>query len=349
MAINDASESVTIDWLRFPLAAAVVMLHLGAIGVNNPMQTYSALCILLSQGVCRIAVPCFYFISGYLFFSRLELWDWRTYGDKLRRRFHSLLIPYIVWNIIAAVCIWGYAQLRSPETDLSFQSFWNHIAEWGGFWDRKGILPFDGPLWFIRNLMLYILAAPLIYWFVKYLRYSSVLILETLVLVFDWFPEGFLFFSAGASLQIHGYNLVDTFKGYRIPSVIISSLLLFILVPIFRHHPDLYRYWENLFVITGTIAVISLASHFLEKGKLRPRLFLSRSSFFVFCAHNVLILHEFSRWILYHTLPFTGEVNACLDLLLRPAISVMICLGLYWLIRQFSPGLSRVLSGNRVN
>ena len=325
------------------------MLHLGAIGVNNPMSVYSALCILFSQGFCRIAVPCFYLISGFLFFNKLETWDVHIWGEKLKRRFHSLLIPYLVWNIIAAVCIWAYAQLRSPETDLSFRSLWNHIAEWGGLWDRKEVLPFDGPLWFIRDLMLYILAAPLIFGFVKYLRLHGILLLEILILVFDWIPEGLLFFCTGAFLKICRYDLVNSFKRFRVPAIVISGILLCLLIPLFQYYPELYRFWENLFVIAGTVAVISWTSHFIEKGKLRVHPFLSSSSFFVFCAHNVLVLHEFSRWILYHSLPFSGEVNACLDLLLRPVIAVLICLGVYWLIRRLSPGLTQVLSGNRSN
>ena len=73
-------SSRTISWLRFACACLVVLLHAfgppaapgQAIVWSNGV--YDTVRILLSQGVCQIAVPVFFLISGYLFFVRLEEW-----------------------------------------------------------------------------------------------------------------------------------------------------------------------------------------------------------------------------------------------------------------------------------
>ena len=151
-------QSKVIDWLRFPLAAAVVLLHTGesTTGFYGP-DFYSTLCIVLSQGICRIAVPCFFFFSGFLFFSRLEEWDTGVWLGKIRKRGRTLLLPYILWNVLALLVGVGYGWLRSrfnPEVipvsllDTLRQNGWLNI-----FWTSTWGCPIDYPLWFIRDLI----------------------------------------------------------------------------------------------------------------------------------------------------------------------------------------------------
>ncbi len=87
------------------------------------LPVYSTLCILLPQGICRIAVPCFFLISGYLFFKKLEDWNLDMWKGKMVRRVHSLLIPYVLWNILAAILIMGYQYLRSRFGSLEVSDF----------------------------------------------------------------------------------------------------------------------------------------------------------------------------------------------------------------------------------
>ena len=61
---------------------------------------YNIVQVLFSQGICRVAVPMFYFISGYLFYNELKEWNWEVYGRKLKSRVSTILIPYCIWNII---------------------------------------------------------------------------------------------------------------------------------------------------------------------------------------------------------------------------------------------------------
>ena len=86
-------ESKVIDWLRFPMAAVVVLNHTGSLGGASPYPVYSTLCIIFPEAICRLAVPLFFLISGYLFFNGLEKWNKGLYLTKLKRRAKSLLVP----------------------------------------------------------------------------------------------------------------------------------------------------------------------------------------------------------------------------------------------------------------
>ena len=134
----DALQSRTISYLRFLMAFAVVLLHASNAGAKGDLPVYSTMCILLGEGLCRIAVPCFFLISGYLFFKGLARWDWGVWTAKLKRRVHTLLIPYFLWNLLAAVLIYGYHWLRmrvgngDAATLSEITSTWGSSKGWSG-------------------------------------------------------------------------------------------------------------------------------------------------------------------------------------------------------------------------
>lgn len=62
------------------------------------------------QGLTRVivinAVPMFFFISGFLFFLKKD-----TYTSKWKKRFHSLVIPYIIWCAIGFLIPFFFQQI----------------------------------------------------------------------------------------------------------------------------------------------------------------------------------------------------------------------------------------------
>lgn len=75
-------QSQTIDWLRFPLAVAVVFIHsfgikeytLPSLNISSltGMDVYNLIRICFSNVLTHVAVPTFYLISGFLFFLGLK-------------------------------------------------------------------------------------------------------------------------------------------------------------------------------------------------------------------------------------------------------------------------------------
>ncbi len=129
----------------------------------------------VGRGLCQIAVPLFYLMSGYLFFARMP-GGLRAIKGKLKKRAKTLLVPYLIANTltfffwlalsITASCI------PAIERVVNF-----NVAKV----IDEGLLPtlrlvfIDPPiafqLWFVRDLMVVMLFSPVIYSFISAIRH----------------------------------------------------------------------------------------------------------------------------------------------------------------------------------
>lgn len=335
------------------MAVAVVILHHSVTLIMDAEEPLYSLCILFQEGICRLAVPCFFLISGYLFFNHMRKWDWGMWTVKLRRRAHSLLLPYLIWNVIAFFVYWGYSHLFGEPVTLL-----EHFHNCGGikmFWSVNGGLPLgvhaapvDAPLWFIRDLMVYMLLTPFIYLFVKWTRLWGYLALALLhLLVQGIVPEGFLFFVTGAYLMIEDKEILDVVWPVRKLLYVVFTLTLMLG---FLFH-DQSEYWTRFFKVfmlfSGIGTAFSLASVIVDSFRDPVSPFLVRSSFFIFALHEVLLPRHYSGTIMQHIYFSSGTAWDCIEFFLTPAIVVGLCLGILFLLEKIMPGVAAILTGKR--
>lgn len=348
-------QSKSIDALRFPMAVAVVMLHYSKTVFVQAEGPLRFLCILFQEGICRLAVPCFFFIAGFLFFSQLEQeWDWDIWKGKLAKRGRTLLIPYILWNVIAFLAYWLYSNATGGSVSLA-QEF-NQAGRIRLFWSVTGSFPIgsqaypiNGPLWFIRDLLFYVIVTPLIYIFVKWTRLYGILLLCVVHLTVNRLvPEGMLFFITGSWFRINKKNIVETLSKGELLYFIVALISLTALVAI-QYCTD-SAFWKKtikfVFLVSGIAASFCGTASLLKAGKTRVLPFLAGSSFFIFAAHEVLILQNLSTPIVYQLLP-SGPGWGCLAFFLVPALAVFICLAILFLMQKCMPRTTRVLTGSR--
>lgn len=107
-------ESETISYLRFPLIVLVVMIHSKFDGVvvngvglmhDGGFPCYSTISTLVSNIIASIAVPLFYFISGFLFFFKTAFFSFDVYCSKIKKRAKTILIPYLCWNLFVILLL----------------------------------------------------------------------------------------------------------------------------------------------------------------------------------------------------------------------------------------------------
>lgn len=122
--------------LQFPLAILVVFVHgfgadidvseLHASGLTG-LAVYDYIRLFFSVVIARSAVPIFFIISGYLLFLKVEEYNKTVYISKLRKRWHSLVIPYFSWIVL--FILWttmftvGGILLHGKPQLVIFQSF----------------------------------------------------------------------------------------------------------------------------------------------------------------------------------------------------------------------------------
>lgn len=362
-------SSDTITALRFPLMVGIVFIHFGVSeGIPYQGEVYGAnppywlICVnnLFSQVVARIGVPLFFLISGYLFF--LSGLDRHSYKRKLQKRARTLLLPYVLWNAVFV----GREALRSflpgaPGGNWSFPTilgcFWN-IRE-GVFYHADptadaapfNLYPQCVPMWFVRELMLMVLLAPLIYHVVKKMGWYAVAVFGiTWFFVYSTtgyftrqFSVALLFFSWGACLALKGKDLVTWMSRFPlapclyVPVAIADTLTKGQDYNFFLHHAG---------IIVGVFAAVNMVSKLLEYGKIRASdHFLADSSFFLFALHTLFMHYLAVKIVSLYVVDSPYYMLALYFIV--PCATIAICLALYWLLRRFTPSFAALLTGRR--
>ena len=345
-------QSQVIDLVRFPMIVAVVVLHYGAMMISDATGPLRVLCIVFEEGICRLAVPCFFLISGYLFFQHLQKWDWIVWKEKIRRRARTLFVPYILWILLTFLILYFYNGIK--EQHLSIFSFFVNTGGLRIFWGINGKIPIglhdiplNGPLWFIRDLILFSLATPLIYFFIKQSKRIGVLAFCLIFLFFQGIiPEGFIFFLLGAYLQIEKRNILQIVWPKRFVFYGISALLLIVFYFFFD-----FDYWSRfikiIFFFVGIGAAFCIATELLRQEKIHVNPFLAHSSLFILATHEFLIRYDIVPSLVRRILPANGQGWACFDFFLTPAVTIMICLAALFIMSELLPRTTGILTGNR--
>ena len=96
----DKQTSSRITILGFVMTSVIVMYHCGATGVvplNILDDKINKFLDAFFDNMAILAMSHFFFVTGYLLFYNLTEVLFKT---KIKRRFFTLIIPYILWQII---------------------------------------------------------------------------------------------------------------------------------------------------------------------------------------------------------------------------------------------------------
>lgn len=291
----------------------------------------------LLGGICgKLSVPIFLLISGYLFFREgsyeltKELWI-----SKFKKRISSLLVPYLLWNFIGYII---YAIKVGFDFVDFFHSFW--VIDIPG---RSGSSPIDGPLWYVRNLMIMVVISPVIAYMIKYTKWYLILIMTILwIIQIPPFNKGigiaFYFFSLGGYLRMFDYH-VENLQRYA--KYLILAFLIYVIYAFLMQSNS--NCWDFQFgIILGIGAIFSLTMHFIKcsNGNCKFTQILSETSFFIYCLHDLLL--QFLK-------PFFSEILGTGDFayISLIVVDVVLCLGFFYVLKHISPKVTRLLMGGR--
>lgn len=367
MQTNESLQSKTIAFLRLPLIVGVVLIHsklsdvvIGGVKYVDVDQYpfFSGFSYLFSSVFPAIAVPLFFFISGFLFFFKSDGFNRQTYFQKLKKRARTILIPYICWNLMILLLylfadnfIPGLMSGRNkPVSEYTF-------TDWlWAFWNTQEInpqnentFPINYPFWFIRDLMIVMLCSPVIYALIKRLKYYAVLFLGICWFGGFWLGwvgfsiTAFFFFAAGAYFSIHQKDFTDLVKSKTMWLTIIYLTLSFI--DLFSQNAAWHSYLQQANILVGMACAISLSAHFIEQGHWKTNEFLSESSFFLYAYHAMPL--AFIIKLLCKTLYPQSELSLSILYIACPTLTILIGLGIYYLLKKYLPRITAVLTGGR--
>ena len=196
-----------IDLLKVILTVGIVFRHAELVSLAGRSETYDLLNrgMMLITGVC---VPLFFILSGFLYFRNVPKDPGvQFFWDKTRKRVFSLLIPYLIANVIAFAIYWFVHRYAPGMMSGYFGDDWRNpvFIFWTG--------PINMSLWFIRDLVIACLVAPLIWILIHYTRIWGVLAIGAVWIWVGGSPLYNIWFTIGAWAAICQGETVDRLLG----------------------------------------------------------------------------------------------------------------------------------------
>lgn len=295
--------------------------------------------------VTRTAVPSFFAISGFLLAVKSGYQGW--YVTALRKRLHSLLIPYLCLNTMYAIfkfVFYNTSQSWGASGDVSF-GLVNFFQIYGISFTQP---PASGVLWYIRCLMIFVIISPLVIIPVRRSIGVCALYLSLMTLAVSFLDiskawrgnilfylffnlKGFVFFSFGAAIAYWG-DKIPRIKRRLVFGL--SLLCVAILMHIFYAFP---------FLDLASIMMLSLGIWHCVPAIPLPKILIS-SSFPIYVLHPLLFVIYRVLVVRSCGLRFESMYMAWLPIIYVVAIC---CFITYVFHRRFRI-VSEIMFGNRI-
>lgn len=205
--IKDKSiNKYRIEWIDIFKGLAMLMIVLQHSSILNVTPVSDIISLIKLMLVEPFATPLFFVLNGYLF--NYQTAGKLSFKDFIRKKYESMIIPYIIMSIILIPVHIMYNIYKHNEISLSLYYLYDLIA----------FCRFSLPLWFLMalffsNILFYILIklAKLINMYIKNLY--LILLLLFIVIV-----------SLASILSKHGISFIP----FRFDVVMISTCLMVI-------------------------------------------------------------------------------------------------------------------------
>ena len=284
--------------------------------------------------LCSIAVPYFFFCSGFLLAGHMdEVGWWRSENCK---RVSSLLVPYVCWALIFLVFSlslkFAANVVHHEPWYRNFPVGWQNLR-WLGL--DPFVYPENGALWFVRALLIIVLASPII----KLVADSCLCWIWIVVLWIagigvgaDCWLNNFLppwavaFFSAGVTVRRHPFVMPKVAK-FGIVVVAIAGWIWILIKCVALQYPQ--RTLSAKFALPFILYSVWL----LVPASKWPKWFTS-------VAFGVYLLHGFLAIILGTVFPRVPYPIACIIVIAATIAMINLC-------KRSLPWTKRWLFGGR--
>ncbi len=300
-------------------------------------------------GLARVSTPFFFVLSAWLLFSQAGsvLHEW---WPNLRKRLRTLGVPFLFWSL------WSFAIIATLQQVPALRAFSSEPLLALRGWDLAERLlwnPIAHQLWFVRDLLLLVAAAPLVHLAMRNRWIGGGIIVALMLLWYQ--PEmymvrdvrGVLFFCVGAWIALHRPVLRAT----RTQAfVALGAWLGLIAVDTWwtLDTGDLQPAIYNTAIVVGLLTLWALYEHVGERlwtTRAAPALrFLSGYTFLIYVAHepiDTLVRKALTAVI--------GRGQGELFVVFLATGTIVICgiLTAAVLAQRFAPGAYALVSGGR--
>ena len=333
-------------YLGFIMTCAMVLYHcpivenLPAVGALDHFAKVSIDTVI--RGSVNLIMAYFFSVTGFLLFRNFRMKD---YPEKIKKRVFSLLIPYILWQLIFAVI----------DTVFKFEPV--GFAE---FLQRSFLLqrwPVDAALWYVYAVFLLALLSPVVLLIIRKKSIGWIAILLVLaissarlkieipvfktILHYGYVENILVFLPAYLMGAFYGYHFKDASSGCL--SYLLSALLLAVLT-----EGIIEGFALNTAVLIVPLALIYLLPPvpFLENRKIY------RLSFLMYALHQPLMwklqapVFNLYSGTIYKLIPFATAASIITRLVFLAVVIGLAAL-IHFIFSKLSPRFLAMLSGGR--
>lgn len=329
----DKKESTKINTLRFICIIFLVLLHTQIGHLLTPTNTD----IINIQNIINIPfLPILFFLSGYLFFQTKEenkdrsFRDWiiYTYIYKIRRRIRTLLIPYILWCLIAIV----YNHfIKNDNWPCGITNF---LIQ---FWDSGSGHPIGKAMWYIKTLILFSFFSPVYYILIKYLK-NVILLIALFLFSFNInidYPFFNIYLLLGSYTAIMGFSLDKIYKNFNWK----ICLILYLAIKILNLSMIFPTFVQSINFMLCSISLWGIITKYNIPASI------TMSSSFIYFVHpyftglrNIYITH----------INTTKLLNCCFVWIITAISVLLICYILFRISKRKMPKIISILIGDRL-
>ena len=237
--------------------------------------------------LCRVATPLFFFLSALLFYKGCCFNDLER---KYKSRIDSLLIPYLLWNIIFVAIFWVLSHVPILSSKMNMGAILSN---------PKDILiaildSHHTDLWFVKDLMAYTILAPVLLLFFKNKKTSFILLSIVLAIaiylqpayksLLRWLP----IYMIGAAFGYYWNDLkIDRFVRARHRNLYTVIALVMLIT---AYLLALYKNTDIYLIYISPILIWFIVDGLFYKliQDFRVKKWMSYM-FFVFCTHHFVL------------------------------------------------------------
>lgn len=315
---------------------------------------------LFANGLLRFRIPLLFLISGYMY----AMYDSRPYKERIKKRFVSLFIPYLIWSAVGLGITFLFQQF--PFTaKVVYEAGIDQLGDnrpyveigWNGILIRWLWANISYQLWFIFVLFIYNLIYPFMRWMILKLPY-----IWFPLVVFLWFTffnvgfaegQGLLFFSLGIWLQKKNISLEKQPRWFSvghawiffIGACIIKTFMAFELEPGSIVTQSILLTLYQLAIPVGILA-IWFSSDKVVQWVMSKKWFHKATafSFFIYGLHVPLMVYLMQMVLMYAAAVPNYRLLAYVFI---PALMVMFCITVGAVVRKLMPKVYAVVTGGR--
>lgn len=296
---------------------------------------------IIGGGICRIANCLFFCISGYLFVRNIN--SLKEVFTKQRKRIETLLVPYILWNVIFV--LWYVALEYIPgvsrfNNSTGLLNGYSDVPIWECLYNLL-VAPAAFQLWFLRDLLVMLVFTPLLWWVVKKQWVVALVMALCFTAVYSWL----IYYWIGIVIGVTRCDIED----YPRPNwAVTAGCAVFLGYAVCLAYGYEETRWEGtlanllgLYLAWSLYDVFAKGRCLANKGIWR---YICGYSFFIYCFHEPAfnIIKKLALAVCG-----TSEPVLIFFYLVNPWIMVAIAVVIARLIQRIMPQAYKILTGGR--